>query len=117
MWALPFHVRRNPGVDACRLTQYTWKVIKSFRHPGLKKLYEGGRSAKVSPSHVAKLGRILTALDRSNGPQGMDLPGFRLHSLKGRMKGHYGVSVSGNWRVTFRFEDGHAVDADYLDYH
>ena len=99
------------------MTPYTSKVVTSFRHPGLKKLYEGGRSAKIAPSHLAKLGRILTALDRSTGPEGMDLPGFRLHSLKGRMKGHYAVSVSGNWRVTFRFEDGHAVDADYLDYH
>ena len=59
----------------------------------------------------------LSALDRSDGSEGMDLPGFRLHPLKGRMKGHYAVSVSGNWRVTFRFEDGHAVDVDYLDYH
>ena len=47
----------------------------------------------------------------------MNLPGFRLHMLKGRLKGHYAVSVSGNWRVTFRFEDGSAVDVDYLDYH
>ena len=92
-------------------------MIKSFRHHGLQKLYEGERSAKVAPDHVAKLRRILTALDRSNGPEGMDLPGFRLHPLKGRMKGRHAVSVSGNWRVTFRFEDGHAVDVDYLDYH
>ena len=104
-------------VDVCRLSPYTWKVIRSFRHPGLKQLYEGGRSAKVSQNHVAKLSRILTALDRSKGPEGMDLPGFRLHPLKGRMKGHHAVSVSGNWRVTFRFENGHAVDVDYLDYH
>ena len=47
----------------------------------------------------------------------MDIPGFRLHPLKGRKRGHYAVSVSGNWRVTFRFEDGNAVDVDYLDYH
>jgi len=92
-------------------------VIKSFRHRGLKALYEGGRPVKVAPGHVAKLARILTTMDRSNGPEGMDLPGFRLHRLKGRLKGHYAVSVSGNWRVTFRFEDGHAVDLDYLDYH
>jgi proteic killer suppression protein len=93
------------------------RVIKSFSHRGLKVLYEGGRAAKVSASHVAKLERILTALDRSTGPEGMDLPGFRLHRLKGALKGHYAVSVSGNWRVTFRFESGHAVDVDYLDYH
>ncbi len=92
-------------------------MIKSFRHRGLKALYEGRRPAKVAPSHVVKLARILTALDRSGGPEGMDLPGFRLHSLRGGMKGHFAVSVSGNWRVTFRFEDGHAVEIDYLDYH
>ena len=91
-------------------------MIKSFRHRGLKALYEG-RPAKVAPSHVAKLTRILTALDRSSGPDGMGLPGFRLHPLKGGLKDHFVVSVSGNWRVTFRFEDGHAVEIDYLDYH
>ena len=71
----------------------------------------------MSPGHVSKLLRILTVLDRSTGPEGMDLPGFHLHPLKGNLKGHYAVSVSGNWRVTFRFEDGHAEDVDYLDYH
>ncbi len=92
-------------------------MIKSFRHRGLQALYEGRRPAKVAPSHVAKLGRILTALDRSSGPDGMGLPGFRLHPLKGGLKGYLSVSVSGNWRVTFRFEDGRAVEIDYLDYH
>ena len=60
---------------------------------------------------------MLAALDRSYGPEGMDLPGFQLHTLKGRLTGYYAVSVSGNWQVTFRFEDGHAVDIDYLEYH
>ena len=92
-------------------------MIKSFRHRGLKELYDEGRSARMVQGHVAKLLRILTALDRSISPEGMDLPGFRLHPLKGRMKGHHAVSVSANWRVTFRFEDGHAVNVDYLDYH
>ncbi len=92
-------------------------MIKSFRHRGLKELYEGGRSARVAPGNVVKLLRILTALDRSSSPTGMDLPGYRLHPLKGRLNGHHAVSVSANWRVTFRFEDGHAVDVDYLDYH
>lgn len=92
-------------------------MIKTFRHRGLKALYDGKRAAKLAPDHIAKLKRILTALDRSRGPDGMDIPGFRLHHLKGAMKGHYAVSVSGNWRVTFRFEEGHAVDVDYIDYH
>ena len=92
-------------------------MIRSFRHHGLRELYRQGRSSKVAQGHAAKLLRILTALDRSTGPQGMDIPGFRLHSLKGRMQGHHAVSVSDNWRVTFRFEDGNAVDVDYLDDH
>jgi len=92
-------------------------VIRSFRHRGLKALYEGRSAAKIAPGHIAKLERILTALDRSSGPDGMSLPGFRLHPLKGRLKGYYAVSVSGNWRVTFRFEDRHAVEVDYQDYH
>ena len=92
-------------------------MIKTFRHRGLKEIYEQGHSSKVAQDHVAKLMRILTELDQSSGPEGMDIPGFRLHRLKGRMKGGYSVSVSANWRVTFRFEDGHAFDVNYLDYH
>ena len=92
-------------------------MIRTFRHRGLKELYEQGRSPRIVPEHTPKLLRILTALDRSTGPQGMDLPGFQLHPLKGRLRGHHAVSVSGNWRVTFRFDSGHAVDVDCLDYH
>ena len=88
-----------------------------FRHRGLKEFYEQGRSSKVDQAHVAKLLRILAALDRSAGPEGMNIPGFRLHPLKGRLRGRHAVSISGNWRVTFRFDNGHAVDVDYLDYH
>ena len=71
----------------------------------------------MAPEHIRKLTRILAVLDQSRTPQDMDLPGFRLHPLAGELRGHYAVSVSGNWRVTFRFEDGHAVDVDYTDYH
>ena len=92
-------------------------MIASFRHRGLKAFYEARTARRVAPEHVEKLRDILAALDLSRGPEGMDLPGFRLHALKGRLKGHYAVSVSGNWRVTFRFEDGAAADVDYMDYH
>ena len=71
----------------------------------------------MAPEHIRKLTRILAVLDQSRTPQDMDLPGFRLHPLAGEMRGHYAVSVSGNWRVTFKFEDGHAADVDYTDYH
>lgn len=92
-------------------------MIKSFRHRGLKALYEGRTERRVAPGHVDRLRDVLAVLDRSGQPGDMDLPGFRLHPLKSELKGHHAVSVSGNWRVTFRFEDGHAVDVDYLDYH
>ena len=92
-------------------------MIASFRHRGLKALYNGRTVRRVASEHVRKLTDILAALDRSRGPEGMDLPGFRIHEPKGRLKGHYAVSVSGNWRVTFRFEDGSAVDVDYVDHH
>jgi proteic killer suppression protein len=71
----------------------------------------------VAPQHIDRLRDILAVLDRSRSAMDMNLPGFRLHSLKGRLKGHHAVSVSGSWRVTFRFESGHAVDVDYVDYH
>ena len=80
-------------------------------------LYDGRTAKRVASEHVEKLRDILAVLDRSKGPDDMDLPGFRLHPLRGDLKGHYAVSVSGNWRVTFWFDDGHAADADYLDYH
>jgi proteic killer suppression protein len=92
-------------------------LIRSFRHRGLKDLYDGRTAGRVAPGHIDKLRDIFAALDRSRTARDMNLPGFRLHALKGVLKGHYAVSVSGNWRVTFRFEDGHAVDVDYVDYH
>lgn len=72
---------------------------------------------RVNPEHAKRLRRILTTLDRSASPRSMNLPGFRLHQLSGNMRGYYAVSVSGNWRVTFRFEDGDVYDVDYKDYH
>ena len=92
-------------------------MIRSFRHRGLKALHDGRTAGRVAPQHIGKLRDILAVLDRSRTAQDMDLPGFQLHALKGVLKGHYAVSVSGNWRVTFRFEDGHAAEVDYIDYH
>ena len=92
-------------------------MIRTFRHKGLQALYEGKRSAKVARSHVSKLERILSALDEAAGPHEMDLPGYRLHRLRGQSKGYFSIWVSGNWRVTFRFEGVDAVDVNYTDYH
>lgn len=80
-------------------------------------LYDGRTQRRVAPEHVRKLRRILSLLDLCKAPSDMGLPGFRLHALADDMRGHYAVTVSGNWRVTFRFENGHVYDVDYLDYH
>lgn len=92
-------------------------MIQSFRHRGLQALYDGRTARRVAPDHIVRLRDILALLDQSQGPEDADLPGLRFHRLWGDLQGHYTVSVSGNWRVTFRFEDGHAVDVDYVDYH
>jgi proteic killer suppression protein len=92
-------------------------VIQKIRHKGLKKLYRDDSAAKVNPDHADKLRRILGVLDQASSPDEVDLPGFRLHPLKGEYDGFYAVQVSGNWRVIFRFEGDQVTDVDYLDYH
>lgn len=92
-------------------------MIKSFRHKGLRKFYETGSVAGVQSSHGNRLRMILAALDTSREIGDMDVPGFRLHPLKGSMKGRWSVSVSGNWRITFEFREGNAHVLDYEDYH
>jgi proteic killer suppression protein len=92
-------------------------MIKKFRHKGLKKLYETGSQKGVNPEHVTRLRIILVRLDASQIPEDMDLPGLRLHPLKGDLKGFWAVDVSGNWRVFFRFENNNVSDVDYTDYH
>lgn len=92
-------------------------MIQKIRHKGLKKLYRDDSAAKVNPDHADKLRRILGVLDQASSPDEVDLPGFRLHPLKGEYDGFYAVQVSGNWRVIFRFEGDQVTDVDYLDYH
>ena len=92
-------------------------MILSFRHKGLKLVYEKGDRRRVSPEHVDKIERILGRLDEATEPGNMDLPGFRLHPLKGKLAGYWSVSVSGNWRVVFRFDGANVRDVDLVDYH
>ncbi|KQZ99855.1 hypothetical protein ASD64_13615 [Mesorhizobium sp. Root157] len=92
-------------------------MIASFRHKGLKKLYEQGDRSKIAADYADKIERILARLDQAADPADMDLPGYRLHGLKGDLKGFWSVTVSGNWRIIFRFDDGHADDVDLIDYH
>ena len=92
-------------------------MIRSFRHKGLKLLFEDGSRRGVRAGHADRIERILARLDQASEPRHMDLPGFRLHPLKGEWAGFWAVTVSGNWRVVFRFEGGHASDVGLTDYH
>jgi len=92
-------------------------VIKSFRHKGLRRLYESGSGAGIQASHKIRVRLQLSALDTAQTIEDMDIPGFRLHPLKGKLKGRWSISVSGNWRITFEFRDGNAFILDYEDYH
>jgi len=92
-------------------------MIRSIRHKGLKRLYDDDDPRGVMNEHVDKLRDILARLDASSAPSDMDLPGFRLHALKGKLKGFWAVTVRANWRVIFRFVGNDALDIDYVDYH
>jgi proteic killer suppression protein len=92
-------------------------MIKSFEHKGLQAFFETGSKSGIQPHHAAKLARQLARLHAAKGAEDMNLPGWRLHSLQGRLAGHYSVSVNGNWRLTFRFEGDDVVLVDYQDYH
>jgi len=92
-------------------------VIRSFRHRGLKRFYESGDPSRIDAALRTKVHRVLSALDAAGSPRALGLPGYRLRALKGDLDGFWSVTVSGNWRVIFRFEDGEVFDADFLDYH
>ena len=92
-------------------------MIKSFRHKGLKQLFETGARGGVTPELATRLRRQLDVLNRARTTRDMNLPGFRLHQLKGNRTGTWSVTVSGNWRMTFTFEVEDAYDVDLEDYH
>jgi toxin HigB-1 len=92
-------------------------MIRSIRHKGLKRLYEDDDPRGVLREHTVKLRDILARLDAATTLADMDLPDFRLHPLKGELKGLWAVTVRANWRVIFRFAEGDAMDIDYADYH
>jgi toxin HigB-1 len=92
-------------------------MIKSFRHKGLRRLFETGSTSGIQASQAKRLRLQLAALDTAKTIEDMDIPGFRLHSLKGEMQGRWSIAVNGNWRITFEFQDGNAYVLDYEDYH
>jgi toxin HigB-1 len=92
-------------------------MIKSFRHKGLRQLFENDEGSKLPPDMLVRIRIILSALHAAEDIAGMNIPTFRLHALKGDLKGSFAVTVRANWRIIFRFEDGNAFDVDFVDYH
>jgi len=92
-------------------------MIRSFRHKGMEAFFLKGKTSGIQAKHGKRLRLQLAQLNRAVSPNDMNAPGWRLHPLKGRLADHWAVSVSGNWRLTFTFEDGNAVLVDYQDYH
>jgi len=104
-------------VDICTDTRYGILVTKRFRRRGLERLFQQDDPSKVRADQARRITDILGHLDRAERPYDLDLPGYRLHALKGDMKGAWSATISGSWRITFRFVDGNAVDVDLVDYH
>jgi len=92
-------------------------MIKTFAHKGLERFFKTGSKSGIQAAHEKRLQAQLAKLDAAISPQDMNLPAWKLHPLKGALKGHWAVSVSGNWRLTFRFNGKDAEVVDYQDYH
>ena len=92
-------------------------MIQSFRHKGLRRFFETGSKSGIQGKHAERLRLQLAALDIAQSVDDMDIPGYRLHALKGRLKGRWSIWVSGNWHLTFEFKEGNVHVLDYEDYH
>jgi proteic killer suppression protein len=92
-------------------------MIGSIKHKGLKRLYEDGDGRAISGNMRLRIEEILTVLEGATSIEDANIPGYRLHSLSGNLRGHWSVRVTGNWRIVFRFEEGFAEDIDLVDYH
>jgi proteic killer suppression protein len=92
-------------------------MIARFRHAGIGRFFRTGSAGRIQPAHRRRLRLILTALNTAQAPRDMGLPGLDLHPLKGDLAGFWSVSVSGNWRIIFRFDGTDATEIDYVDYH
>ena len=92
-------------------------MIRSIKHRPLKRLHERDDESRLPHEQLERIRAVLSYLDVARSPLELDLPGLRLHRLKGQLAGFWSVSISGNWRIIFRFEDGDAFDVDLVDYH
>jgi proteic killer suppression protein len=92
-------------------------MIVSFQHKGLRLFHDTGSTRGIRADHAKRLAYLLLMMNRAATPADLDIPGLRLHPLKGELSQFWSVSVSGNWRVIFRFNNGDVELIDYLDYH
>lgn len=92
-------------------------MISSFKHRGLKRLFEHDDRSGIRPDLVENVEDILGRLNQATTPQALNLPGYRLHPLKGKLRGFWSVTVRANWRIIFRFEGEDAFDVELIDYH
>ncbi|MCY3561416.1 MAG: type II toxin-antitoxin system RelE/ParE family toxin [bacterium] len=92
-------------------------MIRTFRHRGLRRLYERDDASRVAPDQLERIIVALADLDAADKPGDLDLPGYRLHPLRGDRRGLWSISISSNWRITFRVEDGDVYEVDLVDYH
>lgn len=92
-------------------------MIRSFKHRGLKRLYERDDRSGIRPDLLDMVEDILARLDEADTPQSLNLPGYRRHPLKGELKGFWSVAVRANWRIIFRFQGKDAFDVELMDYH
>ncbi len=98
-------------------TRYSRWVIQSFRHTGLRRLYESSRASGIQPEHAMRLRILLVALDVATNIGDMNVPGFNLHPVRPKMeKRRWSICVTGNWRVSFEFSHRHAYEIDYEDH-
>ena len=92
-------------------------MIKSFKHKGLELFFQTGKKTGIQAAHANKLSRQLARLNEAQSWEDVNLPGWRLHMLSGRLANHYSIVVNGNWQITFKFEEKDVVLVDYQDYH
>ena len=110
--------RRNANLDNlyCDVLQ-SWDMIASFSSRALKQFWERGDESRLPAQSVTKIGMVLDALDAATRPRDVDLPGFGFHALKGDRRGQYAVTITRNWRITFRWLGEDAIDVGFEDYH
>ena len=107
----------SESIDSCTGTRYNQFMIRSFRHPELRRLFERDDPRRTAADQLDRITLALADLDAAGRPSDLDVPGYRLHPLRGDRRGLWSISITGNWRITFRFEAGDVYDVDLVDYH